>query len=111
MVTLSVLYSKRLVKILTIISENFKEVKARINVLACLKKSMGLAYYTKCEFDSLVDQTHVLTEKECDSNNKAYANVNEVGGEDFKEKKRSPTAKPVIKSKCKLRSIMRLYQT
>ena len=38
----------------------------------------------------------LLTEKEYDSENKASENVNEVGGEDFKEKKRSPTAKPVI---------------
>ena len=110
MVTLSVLSSKSLVKIFTIISKNYKEVNTRImsekftatdawnipNVLACLKKSMGLAYYTRCGFDSLDDQTHVLTEKESDSVNKASENVDEVGSVNFEKTKRSHTAKSVI---------------
>ena len=67
------------------------------NALNCLKKSMGLAYYTRLDFDSLADdQTHVLIEKDCDSENKAFEEVNEVGGEDFKLKKISTTDKPVI---------------
>ena len=58
---------------------------------------MGLAYYTRLDFDSLADdQTHVLIEKDCDSENKAFEEVNEVGGEDFKLKKISTTDKPVI---------------
>ena len=35
---------------------------------------MGLVYYTRRDFDSLVDQMHVLTEKEFDSENKAFEN-------------------------------------
>ena len=81
-------------------SENSTATDARwgvSTVLNCLKKSMGLAYYTKLDFDSLADdQTHVLTEKECDSENKAFEEVNKVGGEDFKLKKISTMKRPVI---------------
>ena len=81
-------------------SEKFNEPDARwsvSNALKCFKKSMGLAYYTKLNFDSLADdQTHVLIEKDCDSEIKAFEEVNEVGGEDFKVKKISTTKRPVI---------------
>ena len=39
------------------------------DVLSCIKKTMGLAYYTRCGFDSLDDQSHVLTERESHSVN------------------------------------------
>ena len=32
-------------------------------VLDCLKKKMGQAYYTSCGFDSIIDQKHILTDK------------------------------------------------